>query len=145
MPHMPDLVDVSQTLLLVIQVPLIAALYHNDCHFLAQQLLLLPHCYISLQQELEVSLDLQDAAAQLRQAGATCLRNLVSTPLRNRLNHIPIKPFLRQFSRRPYSKLQRLVRQNMCLGIQAIWAWMICTAKSALMDDAPLLAESCSV
>ena len=61
----------------LVQVPLIAALYHNDCHFLAQQLLLLPHCYISTQQELEVSLNMQDAAAQLRQAGSICLSNLV--------------------------------------------------------------------
>lgn len=64
------------------QVPLIAALYHNDCQYLAQQLLLLPHCYISLQRDLGVSLDLQDAARQLQQAGSACLYNLVSSSAR---------------------------------------------------------------
>ena len=64
-----------------VQVPHLAALQHMDCQHLAQELLLMPHCYSPLAGSAGCDpLRFLAAALQLREAGRTCLDRLVCLP-----------------------------------------------------------------
>ena len=61
----------------MLQVPQLAALFYSNCQHIAQQLLLLPHCYPVLQQLAGKADSLADDALRLRAAGQACLESLV--------------------------------------------------------------------
>ena len=63
----------------MLQVPQLAALFYSNCQHIAQQLLLLPHCYPVLQQLAGRADSLAADALRLRAAGQACLDSLVST------------------------------------------------------------------